>query len=112
MPWIFKAQIQTAERNICIAVLAGIILSIARNYIFFGMNIKDILGIFYVLTMSLLDGPGAGAATGIIMGITGFSFSLSPWSTAIMAFAGLVSGSFYRLGKIGVVIGFSWILII
>jgi stage II sporulation protein E len=107
MPWIFKEPIQAAERNICMAVLAGVILSIARNFICLGMNVRDVLGVFFVLSMALVDGPGAGAATGIIIGITGFSFSLSPWSTAIMAFSGLVSGSFNKLGKIGVITGFS-----
>ncbi len=107
MPWIFKEPIQAAERNICMAVLAGVILSIARNFIWLGMNVRDVLGVFSVLSLALVDGPGAGAATGIIIGITGFSFSLSPWSTAIMAFSGLVSGSFNKLGKIGVITGFS-----
>lgn len=107
MPWIFKEPIQTTERNICMAVIAGVILSIARNFIWLGINVRDVLGAFAVLSLALVDGPGAGAATGIIIGITGFSFSLSPWSTAIMAFSGLVSGSFNKLGKIGVITGFS-----
>lgn len=107
MPWLFKEPIQPTERNICMAVLAGVILSIARNFALFGTNVRDVLGVFAVLLLALIDGPGAGAATGIIIGITGFSFSLSPWSTAIMAFSGLVSGSFNKLGKIGVISGFS-----
>ncbi len=107
MPWIFKEPIQATERNICMAVLAGVILSIARNIVWLGINVRDVLGVFSVLSLALVDGPGAGAATGIIIGITGFFFSLSPWSTAIMAFSGLVSGSFNKLGKIGVITGFS-----
>ena len=59
------------------------------------------------LLLALIDGPVQELQTGIIIGITGFSFSLSPWSTAIMAFSGLVSGSFNKLGKIGVITGFS-----
>lgn len=107
IPWLFKEPIQPTERNICMAVLAGVILSIARNFVWLGVNVRDVLGVFAVLLLALIDGPGAGAATGIIIGITGFSFSLSPWSTAIMAFSGLISGSFNKLGKIGVIIGFS-----
>ena len=107
LPWIFKKPILTMEKNICMAVLTGVILSISRNFALFGVNIRDVLGVFAVLCMALIDGPGVGAATGIIIGITGFYFSLSPWSTAVMAFSGLVSGSFNRLGKFGVIIGFS-----
>jgi len=107
IPWLFKEPIQPTERNICMAVLAGVILSIARNFVWLGVNVRDVLGVFAVLLLALIDGPGAGAATGIIIGITGFSFSLSPWSTAIMAFSGLIFGSFNKLGKIGVIIGFS-----
>ena len=107
MPWLFKEPIQPTERNICMAVIAGVILSIARKFVWLGVNVRDVLGVFAVLLLALLDGPGAGAATGIIVGITGFSFSLSPWSTAIMAFSGLVSGSFNKLGKVGVIMGFS-----
>jgi len=107
MPWLFREPIQPTERNICMAVIVGVILSIARKIVWLGVNLRDVLGIFAVLLLALIDGPGAGAATGIIVGITGFSFSLSPWSTAIMAFSGLVSGSFNKLGKIGVIAGFS-----
>lgn len=107
MPWLFKEPIQPTERNICMAVIAGVILSIARKIVWLGVNLRDVLGVFAVLLMALVDGPGAGAATGIIIGVTGFSFSLSPWSTAVMAFSGLVSGSFNKLGKMGVIAGFS-----
>lgn len=107
MPWLFKEPIQSTERNICMAVLAGVILSIARNFVWLGVNVRDVIGVFAVLLFALIDGAGAGAAAGIIVGITGFSFSLSPWSTAIMAFSGLISGSFNKLGKIGVITGFS-----
>ncbi|NLZ54386.1 MAG: stage II sporulation protein E, partial [Thermoanaerobacteraceae bacterium] len=107
MPWLFKEPIQPTERNICMAVLAGVLLSIARNFVWLGVNVRDVFGVFAVLLLALIDGSGAGAAAGIIIGITGFSFSLSPWSTAIMAFSGLISGSFNKLGKIGVITGFS-----
>lgn len=107
MPWLFKESVQPTERNICMAVLAGVILSIARNFVWLGVNVRDVLGVFAVLLLALIDGAGAGAATGIIIGITGFSFSLSPWSTAVMAFSGLIAGSFNKLGKIGIITGFS-----
>ncbi|HHX22966.1 MAG: stage II sporulation protein E [Tepidanaerobacteraceae bacterium] len=107
MPWIFKEQVNTTERNICMAVLLGVVLSIAKNIILLGINVRDVLGVLSVLILALIAGPGAGASAGIIIGITGFSFSLSPWSIAIMAFSGLVSGSFYKLGKVGTIIGFS-----
>ncbi|WP_213974400.1 stage II sporulation protein E [Tepidanaerobacter acetatoxydans] len=107
MPWIFNEQVQPIERNICMVILLGVVLSIARNFVFLNMNVRDIIGVFLVLLLALVNGSGAGAAAGIIVGITGFSLSMSPWSTAIMAFSGLVSGAFNKLGKIGVIVGFS-----
>jgi hypothetical protein len=58
MPWIFKEQVHTTERNICMAVLWRV-LSIAKNIILLGINVRDVLGVFSVLSLALVAGPGA-----------------------------------------------------
>jgi len=107
MPWLFKIPSQSAERNICIALLTGVMLSIAKSFTIFGINIRDICGVLGVIIMAFINGPGAGAATGIIIGVMGYASSLSPWLMGVLAFSGLVAGAFNKLGKLGVITGFS-----
>ena len=107
MPWVFKDVSTQAEKTICIAILVGAILSIIRGIAVFGINIGEVVGTIVVLIAALLGGPGVGAASGIIMGITGYSLMFSPWAIAVLAFAGLIAGSFNKLGKAGVIAGFT-----
>ncbi|WP_422447748.1 stage II sporulation protein E [Thermoanaerobacterium sp. DL9XJH110] len=104
--WVFRVPVGEAEKNICLAVLAGVLLPMAQGLEFSGVNLKDVLGVLAVLVMALINGAGAGAAAGIIIGVTGSSLALSPWFAAIMAFSGLVAGTFHRLGKPGSAAGF------
>lgn len=107
MPWVFKMPSQGTEKNICLAILTGVVLSIAKKYVIFGISVRDVLGVFSVLMMALVNGPGAGASTGVIIGIMGYASSLSPWLMGVLAISGLISGAFNKLGKAGVIIGFS-----
>lgn len=106
LSFFFKIPVREEEKNICLAILAGVGLSIAGNLQFFSINIKNVAGVLSVLIMALVGGPGAGAATGIIIGVTGSSFSISPWFVTILAFSGLVAGTFNKLGKPGTILGF------
>ena len=54
---IFKEPIQATERNICMAVLAGVILSIARNILWLGINVR-MYWEFFQYYRALVDGPG------------------------------------------------------
>ena len=106
LSWFFKVPVQEAEKSVCLAILAGVGLSIVGNFKIYGINIKNIISVLGVLIMALTGGPGAGATTGIIIGITGSSFAISPWLVAILAFSGLVAGTFNKMGKPGVILGF------
>jgi stage II sporulation protein E len=109
LPQIFKGakDFGGAEKCICVSILAGVILSLTSGLQISLINLKDILGVLAVLVMASSVGPGAGAISGIIIGIMGYSFPFSPWSVSILAFAGLISGTFKRLGRIGTVTGFA-----
>lgn len=107
LPWLFKQHTQRAERNVCFIILAGVFLSIVNSFELYGINIRDVLGIFAILMMAYINGAGAGAAAGIIIGITSPALILTPWSISVLSFSGLIAGTFSNFGKIGVTMGFS-----
>lgn len=106
LSWFFKIPVREAEKSICLAILAGVGLSIARNFEIYNINVKTVASVIAVLVMALIGGPGAGTTTGIIIGVTGSSFAMSPWFVTILAFSGLVAGTFNKMGKPGTVAGF------
>lgn len=107
LPWIYRAGTKNAEKSIGFAVMAGVLMPAAAGIWIMGINIREVLSVFGVMIMALIEGPGAGASTGLIFGLIGFSPSVSPWVMALLAFCGLLAGSFYKLGKPGVFAGFS-----
>lgn len=107
LSWFFKIPVQEAEKSVCLAILTGVGLSILGDFEIYDINIKNIISVLIVLMMALIGGPGAGATTGIIVGITGSSFGISPWLVTILAFSGLVAGTFNKMGKPGVLVGFT-----
>jgi len=106
LSWFFKVPVQEAEKSICLAILAGVGLSVVGSFEVYNISIKSVISVIAVLVMALIGGPGAGATTGIIIGITGSSFAMSPWFVTILAFSGLVAGTFNKMGKPGAIIGF------
>jgi len=107
LSWLFKVSVGEAERTICLAVIAGVVLSITGGVKFFGISLKNILSVLAVQLAAFAGGAGSGASAGIIIGITGFLLPLAPWSVAVMAFSGLVAGTFEKFGKAGVAGGFA-----
>lgn len=103
---VFKVRVREVEKSICLAVLAGVVLSVAQGIKFYGIEVKQVLSVLAVLVMAMVGGPGAGATSGIIIGITGSSFAISPWIVTVLAFSGLIAGTFNKLGRIGAVLGF------
>lgn len=107
MFWLFPKTNYVTDRNLCFALLAGSILYVTRGIEVLGVNIRDILSTILVLLMALFEGAGAGAIAGIITGFTGYSVAFTPWTVALLAFSGLCAGSLNKLGKKGVILGFS-----
>lgn len=107
LPWVFKISVGEAERNICMAIVVGVVMSITGGIELFGISLRNILGVLAVQMAAFLGGAGAGASAGIIIGIAGFLLPLAPWSVAVLAFSGLIAGTFNKLGKFGVAGGFA-----
>ena len=73
----------------------------------FGYSVQNILSILLVLILGWKNGMLVGATSGITIGtVLGIISGNEPIMVASYAMSGLVAGVFYKLGKIGVVIGF------
>lgn len=73
----------------------------------FGYSVQNILSILLVLILGWKNGMLVGATSGITIGtVLGIISGNEPIMVASYAISGLVAGVFYKLGKIGVVIGF------
>ena len=73
----------------------------------FGYSIRNILSILLVLILGWKNGMLVGATSGITIGtVLGIIAGNEPVMVASYAISGLVAGIFYKLGKIGVIVGF------
>ncbi len=73
----------------------------------FGFSIQNILSILLVLILGWKNGMLVGATSGITIGtVLGIIAGNEPVMVASYAISGLVAGIFYKLGKIGVIVGF------
>lgn len=89
------------------ALLVAIAACAMGNINIFGYSIRNILCILVVLIMGWKNGILVGATTGVTIGsVIGIIAEGDPIIIAIYALAGLVSGIFNKLGKIGVIVGF------
>ncbi|WP_083515195.1 stage II sporulation protein E [Fervidicola ferrireducens] len=107
LPGVFKSRSTKIEKSLCLILIAGGVLRIMSFWEFFGINLKEALSTVAVLVSSGAGGPGAGATAGAVLGIMGNPSSAAPWSAGTLAFAGMVGGAFYKLGKYGVAAGFA-----
>ena len=89
------------------ALLVAIATCAIGNINIFGYSIRNILCILIVLVMGWKNGILVGATTGVTIGsVIGIISESDPIIIATYALAGLVSGIFNKLGKIGVIVGF------
>lgn len=73
----------------------------------FGYSVRNILSILLILILGWKNGMVVGATGGITIGIVlGIIGNSDPIMVASYAISGLLAGIFYRLGRIGVVLGF------
>lgn len=73
----------------------------------FGYSIRNILSILLVLILGWKNGMLVGATSGITIGtVLGIIAGNEPVMVASYAISGLIAGIFYKLGKIGVIVGF------
>ncbi|MGI9952052.1 SpoIIE family protein phosphatase [Moorellaceae bacterium AZ2] len=72
-----------------------------------GMSLQSLVGRLFILVAALVGGAGSGAAMGAVLGFLPSLTSLTaPALAGLLALVGVTAGSFYSLGKLGVVGGF------
>ncbi|SDY57418.1 stage II sporulation protein E [Proteiniborus ethanoligenes] len=95
------------EEVICGSIMLALAVSGLGDMSLFGMSIKNVIGIVIVLLLSYNKGPAIGTVVGITIGVvTSMSQINLPFVISIYGFAGLLSGLFKEVGKIGSCIGF------
>jgi len=95
------------EEVIGTSLLLCIGLCALKDFNIWGYSIRNILSILIVLVLGwkngMLIGATSGITIGVVLGIIGNSDVVTIASYAI---SGMIAGIFYKLGKIGVIIGF------
>lgn len=100
-------RVFSSEEIICGAIMLALAVSGLGNIIVFSMSIKNIIGIVIVLLLAYNKGPAIGTVVGITIGlVTSMSQITLPFVISIYGFAGLLSGLFKDIGKIGSCLGF------
>lgn len=100
-------RIFSNEELICGAIMLALAISGLNNLAILGVSIENIIGIVIVLMFAYNKGPSIGTATGITIGvITSMSQISLPFVISVYGFAGLLSGLFKEIGRIGSSIGF------
>ena len=95
------------EEVIGTSLLIAIAICALGDFSIFGFSLKNILSILLVLILGWKNGMLVGATGGITIGVVlGIIQSSDPLVVATYAISGMLAGLFYKLGKIGVVIGF------
>ncbi len=100
-------RVFSSEEIICGAIMLALAVSGLDSISIFGISIKNVVGIAIVIFFAFNKGPSIGTAVGITIGvITSMSQISLPFVISIYGFAGLLSGLFKEVGKIGSCLGF------
>ncbi|MFA7411169.1 MAG: stage II sporulation protein E [Tissierellaceae bacterium] len=100
--YLFSSKIPSISSLIVMAlVLAGF-----KDLAFFGIQVKNVISLLIVLSFAYNQGAFLGGGVGLILGMISYiSHPEMPFILAILSVAGLMSGVFKDLGKIGLVLG-------
>ncbi|WIF95664.1 stage II sporulation protein E [Caminicella sporogenes] len=99
-------KILSNEEVICIAIILAVSVLGLSDVIFFGYDLKNIVGIFIILVFAYNGGAAIGAAVGVTIGIiTSMSTVDTPVIIGIYGFSGLLAGIFKDVGKVTSALG-------
>lgn len=101
-----KERIST-EQIISTTVIISLMITGISNFTIWGLEIRNVLIITTIIMFSLRNGPGVGAAIGIVAGmVISMSSHISPILIGVYGLCGLMAGVFRDLGKVGSILGF------
>lgn len=97
----------TQEQMIGIGIVLCLVVSGLGNINMYGLTLKGIIGVLFVLLIGYKYGPSYGGAAGITIGtILGLLDGGNPFIVGAFGFSGLIAGLFKKVGKVGVILGF------
>jgi len=97
----------TSEEIICSTIMLSLAISGLGNLSVYGLSIKNIIGTFIVILFAYTKGASIGAVSGITIAlISSISEIHLPLIVSLYGFAGLLSGLFKEVGKVGSIVGF------
>ena len=106
---IGKKRAYSIEEVLGASLMMSIAVCAIGNVNIYGYSIKNILCILIVLIMGWKNGVLVGATAGVTIGsVVGIIGGNEPIIIATYAISGMLAGIFNRLGKIGVIIGFTF----
>jgi stage II sporulation protein E len=89
------------EEIISMAVTASLVISGTWGVSIFGIALRNVLALGFVLSVSYIKGSTVGAAAGVAMGVVvGVCSTNLPMFISVYGFSGLVAGVFKETGKI------------
>ena len=105
---IGEKRAYSIEEVLGASLMVAIGICAIGNVSIYGYSIKNILCILIVLIMGWKNGILVGATAGVTIGsVVGIIGGAEPVIIATYAISGMVAGIFNKLGKIGVIIGFT-----
>lgn len=103
----FSSKILVNERLSCVVILLATAVAGLGNSMIFEYSVRNIAGSLLVAVVAYIGGAGLSAAVGIIVGlIVGLSDGNTAFAISLYGLAGVLAGTFRRLGKIVVIVGF------
>ncbi|MGB9809021.1 MAG: stage II sporulation protein E, partial [Caldanaerobacter sp.] len=95
------------EELISLGIFTAVFILGLHNLSIWKFDLKNVVIIFTVLFISYLGGSGAGAAIGTTIGVLNvLAYAEMPSVIGVLAFGGLLGGSFRKLNKMGTITGF------
>lgn len=102
-----KDRLFTNEEMISAVIMISVGVAGIGKISLFGLSIMDIVGVFLILFFSYTRGITMGTVVGVSIGlISSMSQVDMPYIISIYAIAGLLSGIFKDIGRIGIIVGF------
>lgn len=104
----YQKKAYTIEEVMGTSLMLAIAISALGNFSIFGFSIRNILSILIVLVLGWKNGILVGSTGGITIGVVlGIICGSEPIMIAAYAVSGMIAGILNKLGKIGVIVGFT-----
>ncbi|EYE87947.1 hypothetical protein Q428_10530 [Fervidicella metallireducens AeB] len=96
-----KRKVLSREEIVCLGLVISLAIAGTLDIKYQYFSLKNMIAFIVVLFSGYIEGPGAGAAVGVALGlVSSISDPAMPVAIGIYSFCGLISGIFKEVGKI------------